>query len=288
MFFLSLRYEFTHIIIPIHQLMKKIFTLVVLAVFSLSVFAQDGGGSTEMKNFRFGATALPGLISYKPDDLKKFEKGGSTFRFGVLINAEYRFGGIFAVGFGIGLGSQGGKINFLDSVHYFVNDGEILTLANDTAPNVSGITGKIDTFKLNTRTYKGSYFILPLSLKMRTNEIGYMRYFLEPRLNIGIRKKVRADDDVVTWRSTSAVKQENLDITKDAAALKLSVTISAGGEYYLSGSTAFVFAIGYDYGLSNAVQSKSDNLVRTKDKVNKRLEQKFNQNGLILSLGILF
>ena len=267
--------------------MKKIFTLALLSFFSFSAFTQDAGGS-DMKNFRFGATGLPSIVSYKPDDLKKFAKGGSTFRFGVLINAEYSFSGNFAIGFGLGLGSQGGKINFLDSVNYFVNDVTLLSLKDDGTPDITGITGKIDTFMLKTRTYKGSYYILPISLKMRTNEIGYLRYFLEPRLNIGIRKKVRADDDVVTWGSTSAVKQENLDITKDAAALKMSVTISAGGEYYLSGSTAFVFAIGYDYGLSNTVQSKSGNLLRTKEGITKPLEQKFNQNGLVLSLGILF
>lgn len=268
--------------------MKKIFTFILLSVFSFSLFAQEGGGGSDMKNFRFGITGLPAIVSYKPDDLKKFAKEGSTFRFGVLINAEYSFSGNFAVGFGLGLGSHGGKVNFLDTVQYFVNDGEILQLDDNGAPNTTGISGKVDTFMLKTRTYKGSYYVLPISLKMRTNEIGYLRYFVEPRLNIGIRKKVRADDDVITWGSSSAVKQENLDITKDAAALKMSVTISAGGEYYLSGSTAFVFALGYDYGLSNAVQNTSGNLLRIKDKIPKRLDQKFSQNGLILSLGILF
>lgn len=267
--------------------MKKIFFLTLLASFSLLSFAQESA-SSEMKNFRFGVTGLPGFVSYKPDDLKKFSKGGTTFRFGVLINAEYSFSGNFALGFGIGLGSHGAKINFLDSVNYFVNDGALIELNDDGTPNFTGITGKVDTFMLKTRTYKGSYYVLPISLKMRTNEIGYLRYFVEPRFNIGIRKKVRADDDVVAWGSTNAIKQENLDITSDAAAIKTSVTISAGGEYYLSGSTAFVFALGYDYGLSNTVQKKSGNLLRTKDGVVKPLEQKFNQNGLILSLGILF
>ena len=270
--------------------MKKVFTISLLVLFSLPLFANDKKREgDDMKNFRFGVTALPSFVSYKPDDLKKFSKEGATFRFGVLINAEYSFSGNFAIGFGLGLGSGGGKINFLDSVRYYVNDGEIIPL-KDGAPDFTGLTGKVDTFLLKTRTYKASYYIFPISLKMRTGEIGYMRYFIEPRFNIGIRKKVRADDDVVNWGSGSsnAIKQENLDITKDMAALKMSVTISGGGEYYLSGSTAFVFAIGYDYGLSNAVQSKSGNLLRTKEGITKPLEQKFNQNGFIISLGILF
>ncbi|MBI4947738.1 MAG: outer membrane beta-barrel protein [Bacteroidetes bacterium] len=264
--------------------MKKILSFSLLVLFCTGLFAQEKSGSKDMKNFRFGVTALPSLVSYKPDDLKKFEKGGTTFRFGVLVNAEYSFSGNFALGFGIGIGSCGGKIKFIDSTHYYVNDGEIIQV-KDTS-NI--LTGKIEQFLLKTRTYKASYYSIPISLKMRTNEIGYMRYFVEPRLNINIRKKVRADDDVVNWNSTNAVKEENLDITKDMALLKISATLSAGGEYYLSGSTAFVFAIGYDYGLSNAVQKESGNLLRTKDNVVKPLEQKFNQNGIVLSLGILF
>lgn len=266
--------------------MKKVFTISILFLFSAAAFGQDAK-SSDMKNFRFGVTALPSFMWYKPDDLKKFENKGVAFRFGVLINAEYSFSGNFAVGFGIGLGSCGGKINFLDSVHYYVNDGEIISLSDKDFAN---LMLKADTFLLKTRAYKASYYTIPISLKMRTSEIGYMRYFVEPRFNIGIKKKVRVDDDVVNWGSGSsnAIKQENLDITKDMAKLKMSVTISGGGEYYLSGSTAFVFAIGYDYGLSNAVQKISDNLIRTKDGEPKPLEQKFAQNGLIISLGILF
>ncbi len=272
--------------------MKKVFTISLLVLVSLSVFAKDKKREgDDMKNFRFGVTALPSFVSYKPDDLQKFGKGGTTFRFGVLINAEYSFSGNFALGFGIGLGSGGGKINFKDSVHYFYNDGKIISLINNAVPDTSGLTGTIDHYLLKTRTYKASYYNIPISLKMRTNEIGYMRYFVEPRFTIGIRKKVRADDDVVTWGpgSSTVVENPNVDITKDMATFKMSATISGGGEYYLSGSTAFVFAIGYDYGLSNAVQKTSDNLLRFKDKVDKgSLEQKFNQNGLVISLGLLF
>ena len=268
--------------------MKKLFTIALLGLFSISAFAQDKGG--EMKNFRFGVTALPALTWYKPDEVKKFENKGAAFRFGVLINGEFSFSDNFAIGFGIGLSSSGGKVNFLDSVHYHVYDGEIISLSK---PDTGSITSKTEHYLLNTREYKASYYMVPISLKMRTNEIGYMRYFFEPRLNIGIRKKVRADDDVVSWGSSNKVKQENIDITPDMAFLKTSVTLSGGGEYYLSGSTAFVFSIGYDYGLSNAMQKESDNLQRTKGNPSvaantKPLEQKFTQNGFIISLGILF
>ena len=267
--------------------MKKVFTISLLLLFSASIVSRAGEDG-ELKNFRFGVTALPSVFGYKPDDTKKFEKGGSAIGFGVLINAEWSFASHAALGFGIGLGSSGGKIDFLDTVQYYVNDGDILKLKDNKA-DLTGLSGKTDTFYLKTRTYKSSYYSLPIGLKMRTNEIGYMRYFLEPRLNIGIRKKVRADDDVINvGGSTNVVQNQDLNISTDMAAFRMSVTVSGGAEYAIAGSTAIVFSLGYDFGLSNVVQETSDNLLRIKDKVRKPLEQKFSQNGLTLAVGILF
>jgi hypothetical protein len=268
--------------------MKKVFTGLMLLMFSISLVSK--AGDDDMKKFRFGVTGSSSIFGYKPDDLKKFEKGGSRVGFGVLVNAEYSFINNVALGFGFGLCSAGGKINFKDTVQYFVNDGDVLPL-KDNKPDLSGITGKIDTFRIKSRTYKASYYCIPIALKMRTNAIGYMRYFLEPRLNIGIRKKVRADDKVInlnTAGSTSEVGNSDLNISADMAATTMSLAISGGVEYSLAGSTALVVSLGYDLGLSNVVQTDSDNLLRTKDKVRKNVEQKFNQNGVTLSVGILF
>ena len=267
--------------------MKKIFYLFILSAFSSAVFAGDG----DMKNFRFGVTGLGSLMWYKPDDLKKFDKkGGNVLRGGAMINAEYSSAtGRFALGFGIGIGTLGGKINFLDSVHYYFVDDAIVR-PNDPNINVK----PTNHYLLKTREYKATYFHIPISLKMRTNEIGYMRYFAEPRLNIGIKKKVRANDEVLAWGSSgSTVTNPNVDITDDMANLRMSFTISGGAEYYLSGSTAVVFTIGYDLGLSNSVQGTSDYLLRTKGDYTvasntNLLDQKFAQNAVTLSVGILF
>jgi len=260
--------------------MKNLFTISLLVLFTFSSFAQDAK-SEDVKNFRFGVSALPALNWYKPADLKKFKNEGVVARLGVLLNAEYSFSGNFAFGFGIGITSAGGKISFLDSVGYKLDDDKMLAWnSNSTA------TSK--TYLLKTRGYRASYFLLPVSLKMRTHEIGYMRYFFEPRFNLGIRKNVKADDEVDDWGSTSGNKQEDINISDDMSPLCLSVTLSGGGEYYISGSTALVFALGYHYGLSNTVQGKSENLLRTKNGAPTQLEQKFAQNGIALSVGILF
>lgn len=272
--------------------MKKIFFTVLVSVFAISLFAQD----KEMKNLRFGATVIPSLSWYKPDNLKKFESNGVVARFGVLLNGEYSFSGNFAFGFGLGLNSGGGKMTFLDTARYYFNDDAIISAAD-----TNGLKGQYSHYKLNDRLYNASYYVLPFSLKMRTNEIGYMRYFMEPRLSISIRKKVRVDDDVITLSTADSAgfssppftgptygqtaNQTDLDVTKDMSFLKFSVTISAGGEYYMSGSTALVFALGYDYGLSNAVQKKSEFLIRNDGAA---VEQKFTQHGVVLTVGILF
>lgn len=270
--------------------MKKLFTISFLFVFASTTFAQDAKSSA-IKNLRFGGTIIPSLTWYKPDNLKKFSSDGAIARFGVLINGEYSFSGNFAFGFGIGLNSGGGKMNFLDTAHYYFNNDAIITL-EDTA----NLLGKYSHYRLNTRTYNASYFILPISIKMRTNEIGFMRYFFQPSINLNIRKKVRADDDLTTISTGptngQTANQKDLDITDDMGFLRLSTTLSAGGEYYLSGSTALVFAVGYDYGFSDVVKKKSDYLLKTpyaSGGVNMLpTEQKFIQHGVIITVGVLF
>lgn len=272
--------------------MKKVFTGLMLVMFSASLVSKAGDG--DMKNFRFGVTTLSSLNWYKPDNLKKFSSEGSVFRFGILLNGEYSFSENFAIGFGIGLGSAGGKINFTgssnnDTVHYYYNDDNGLIPLADTA----GLKGKWEHYKLIDRMYNASYYLIPLSMKMRTNEIGHMRYFFEPRLNIGLRNKVRANDNVVSLKAGGqSGNQKDLDITSDMSFFRLGVILSAGGEYYLAGSTALTFAIGYDYGLSNVVQNQSDVLLKTpyaSDNVTpKAIEQKFAQGGVVLAVGILF
>lgn len=270
--------------------MKKLFTAVLICTYSLSLLAGDG----DIKNFRFGVTTLTSLNWYKPDNLKKFSNDGSVFRFGVLLNGEYSFSENFAIGFGIGLGSAGGKIDFTgnskqDTVHYYYNDDQgLLTSIADTG----SLNGKWEHFRLISRSYNASYYSLPISLKMRTNEIGYMRYFFEPRLNIGIRNKVRSNDNVYSIKSGQSSTQKNLDITNDMSLFRMGVVLSGGGEYYLSGSTALTFSLGYDYGLTNVVTKNSKNLYRTAYAANatepKPLEQKFMQGGIVLAIGLLF
>src|ERR1035437_8528319 len=134
--------------------MKKILAFSVLLLFCSGLFAQDSGGSKDMKNFRFGVTVLPALNWYKPADLKKFKNEGIVGRLGVLINAEYSFGSNFAIGFGIGITSAGGKISFLDSVRYAIADDKVLTWNDNT-------TSALKNYKLKTRDYKSSYYLIP-------------------------------------------------------------------------------------------------------------------------------
>ena len=279
--------------------MKKILALPFVLLFCSSLFAQSG----DVKSFRFGGTILPSLYWYSPDNVKKFKGDGSTAHFGVLINAEYSFSSNFAVGFGIGLSGGGGTIAFQDTAHYYFNDDAIIKLG-DTIHN------KFTHYKLNSRTYKATYYIIPISLKMRTNEIGHIRYFFQPGVNLGLRQKVRADDELSTLSNSvpnktpygplsssvpQSASQTDLDISDDMSFFTFSAVISAGCEYYLSGSTAVVFSLGYDYGLSNVVSGTSAYLMKTPmasnatdGKTMHEVDQKFYQQGLILSIGILF
>lgn len=257
---------------------KKFFPILITSLFTIGAYAQEN----ELKNFRFGGDLVTSLSWYKPDNLKKFASGGVTPHLGGGLTAEFRLASNFAFNFGLQIVSDGGKVTFTDTAsYYFSNDGFI------TISDTNGLMGKYEAYKLNERKYKATYFNIPFGIKMRTKEIGMMRYFLQIGFNTGIRKKVKVNDELTSLKTKQSTSQTDLDNTKDMAILKFSANFYAGAEYYISGSTALVFGLGYDYGLSNIVQKKSEYLLRNGNPP-PPLEQKFNANAVQLHIGVLF
>ena len=77
--------------------------------------------------------------------------------------------------------------------------------------------------------------------------------------------------------------------TKYLIAHKLAALLVIGLGFYFGISKfewiAIVFAIGFDYGLSNVVQKNSEYLIRNDGKA---VEQQFIQHGVTLTVGVLF
>ncbi len=271
--------------------MKKI-ALLAICLFSLSlVKAQD-----EEKSFRFGLRIDPSMNWYKVDNEKKFESAGSSVGFGWGLHTEIKLSENASWTNAIGLFYDKGNINYKvssstgDSVYYMLNgDDEQQEFTSDT---MSTLPTGASIYRLGTRSYTVNYAHLQTCIKMKTKEIGYITYFGQFGLNLGIKTKARANDDSEVFASpnwTNSAK-EKIDVTKDAAFMKLGINIGFGLEFNISGSTSAFACLSYNHGFTNAVGKKSDFLKTTDDTTGKwiDIEQKFTARNIALTVGILF
>ena len=289
-------------------MIKKI-SILFIAVLGLQFAnAQDEG-----KSFRFGLRLDPSINWLKVDNEKKFENGGVGVGFGWGLHTEIKLSENASWTNAIGLFYDKGKVNYGltsttgDSVYYLLNGDDVLeefpgTEYNDTLP--TGTT----QYRLGTRSYTVNYAHLQTCIKMKTKEIGMITYFGQFGLNLGIKTKARANDLAQartgvtltgdTWASEA--EKEKIDITKDAAFMKLGINIGFGMEFNISGTTSAFAILSYNHGFTNVVSKNSDFLKSTDDndkiylpnstvgKTITDIDQKFTARNIALTVGILF
>lgn len=120
-------------------------------------------------------------------------------------------------------------------------------------------------------TYKFQYINVPLMLKMRTNEIGYFRYYAEFGMNFGFMIRSKADirasslelknvnindpdpEDEFTLNDASSGKNLNDEVRFFRSAL----LVGAGIQYNIFGNTQLVAGLRYENSFSNFVKEDS-------------------------------
>lgn len=266
---------------------KALFLVLALAFGGKTLIAQDGG-ENDLKNFRFGLKTSGMLTWYAPDDKKKFESGGVSAKGGYGLMMEFRLNKVAVIATGLQVDYDGGKLNMLDTNFYFLSkDSEFLTRADSTA-NTS-------KWKVNTRTYRTNYLTIPLTLKLKTPEIGYLTYYGQFGINASFRLKSRVDDDLYavsggTYNQTFGAKsnQTDLENTKDMQMFKFALNVGGGAEWNLSGSTSLVFGLNWYNGFSNVLKNDSEFLFRTQSNQFVATKQKARSSAIALTVGVLF
>jgi len=247
--------------------MKKIalFTLLFSFLFICSsVKAQES--ENNLKNFRFGLHATPSIVWYKPDNAKIYDSNGSKLKFAYGLLAEFKLNKVASFATGLNINYSGGKLNFVqDSIYYAIEN---------------------DKFFIKSRSFNTVYVDIPITLKMKTPEIGAMTYFGQFGINMGVLTKGRADDKgTMNSLLSSEVKSENVDITKDMSFMSIGLNIGGGTEYNLAGTTSLVFSVNYHNGFTNILQKKSEYLI---DKKGNPLSMDVQSNYISLTIGVLF
>lgn len=177
--------------------------------------AQDG------KPVRFGLSVAPNIGWISPDK-KDIKSDGSVMGFNFGLLADFRLGNDnYALGTGLFYMTKvGGKFTYV--------------------PNDSS------SFQVNARM---QYVQLPLTMKLKTNEIGYITYFGLIGADLGLNVGAKADHTHKSGRTTTEVSDD--DFSDNVSLFRAGLKVGGGLEYNFSGNTSAVVGITYNNGFTN-------------------------------------
>lgn len=278
-----------------HQEMKKSI-LIALTVCAFSIQAQ----TQDFKPWRLALHVDPNVSWMKPNN-NKIEGGDTKLKFGFGIAVDKMFTENYAFGTGLNILNTGGQLTYLYTGG-FKKDGET---------NNTEVIGEL------TRTYNLKYLEIPLTLKMRTNEIGYMTYWAQFGVGLGFNIGAKGDDEVkfrkekfsipddpntegineanTGWRDSEIKSRlyEDNEIKDDIGLFRTSLIIAAGVEYNLSGNASVVAGVTFNNGFNNILKGQgvltndADNISYTGITPDKYKLKAIN-NMLMLNVGVLF
>ncbi len=169
-------------------------------------------------------------ISWMSTDSRRVEPDGSMFGFNAGLVTDIFFADNYAFSTGISIWKTGGNLNFLDSTSIDFGGGDTEILPPDTRV-----------------TYHMQYITIPLGLKLKTNEIGYIRFYAHLGINNHINIKATAD------ASSGNINGDN--IKNEIQIYNMSYFIGGGMEYSLGGNTALITGIYYTNGILDLAET---------------------------------
>jgi len=238
--------------------MKRVAILIIglLSVFSLKIYGQNDEALTEFKFFRAGMYGTTG-ITWMKSDMKDWTNEGVRFGYGYGFMAEFALAPniVIASGFDVMYGS--GKLKFADTLWSY-----------DIYTNQQSDINSL---------YKIQYLQIPITIKMRTNEINYFRYYMRLGTSLGFRIGTKYTEEISAKDGSFDYRPYDNEKAIDRVPLfRASFDVGGGIEYSLGGTTALLAEIYFNNGLTNSL--KEYNNFKYNAKVNY----------LMLRVGVLF
>lgn len=215
--------------------MKKAFvTTVLIALMAAPALAQSSEGP------RFGLKFSPNLSWMRPDS-KELKSEGTRlgYSFGLLMEFPIGEQGNYRFATGAFLYNQGGK---------FSADHEYRT-----APGAALQTKNLIT------DIKLRYVEVPLTMKLMTSEIGYIRYYGQIGFSAAFNIRAKADQEVPVYDVSGVYTTgfENLtdeDIKDNINLFKAGLIVGGGLEFNFSGNTSLLAGITYNNSFTNVLK----------------------------------
>jgi hypothetical protein len=251
---MSIRAEIFSTFVVLNQnkkiFMRKIILSLIVFVFMSSIVTAQ---STD-RTFRFGVYGDLGTSWAKPK-IDGYNYNGITSAYGYGLLFDYYFTKNYVFNSGLYVDYIGGKLSF------------------DENKTIDGILKS----GIMNRKYAIQYLEIPIALKLKTNEIGYLRYFVQLGFNTGFRLKAKGTDEFEY--AASVTKPETTSITKQVSFFKLSFVAGLGAEYEINSSISAFGQLNFNNGLSDYLSGSN---------VQTGIKEKAILNKLGLTVGLIF
>ncbi|MGB0136706.1 MAG: porin family protein [Flavobacteriales bacterium] len=269
--------------------MKQFVLAAAVALFATSVSAQA------FRKYKISFRTNPNIGWMVPQN-NNLETLGSSLSFGFGVSTDILFTENYAIGTGLNFERMGGKLNYFAEV----------TESDGTRTPPLHVVDRERVFSLR-------YIEIPLTLKLRTNEIGYVTYWGQFGFGLGVNWRAMASD-VDDYRHSNldgvvsdwgpaldesstypSVTTENIDIQDEVKLFRTSLIVGGGVEYSLSGTTSLVLGVTVNNGFINVFNKNAEGIERNADDEVvedpdglKTFELKATNNTIGLTIGLLF
>lgn len=284
--------------------MKQILTITALALVTSCVFAQDDAAS---KKVRFGLMVSPSVNWLKSGE-KITEPNGVAMKFGGGLALEFRLTDVAVFATGLMINTGGGKVKYNNDLsgnpsssyvgyYYDKENEEIADYLTAYGDQTTAGMNRYEPCLLDERKYAITYVTLPLTLKLRTKEIGALKYYGMFGVNSSFRVAAKATDQVrkvssITGNYLSAETISKTDVKNDVSLFHAALNMGLGVEWNLSGTTSLVIGANYLLGFTNVAKKESDYIYKQTEGGSPNwgvpLKQNLKSNSIALTIGVLF
>lgn len=199
--------------------MKKYTFILILLLFSGCLFAQK---------FSFSIVLDP-QITWLRTELDDVRNDGSVFGINGGVVFDRYFTENYAFSTGISLWQTGGKLLFTEGMDIQFRSGE-------------------ETLEPNTSmTYRLQYLTIPFSLKLNSNEIGYVSFFA----HVGINNHISVGKSA----SVESMDINKVGIPEEINIYSMSYFFGGGCEYSLGGNTSLLGGLYFTSGFWDITSS---------------------------------
>ena len=266
--------------------MKNLLLVLLVGTVAFEGYAQDQAvGPKLRKKFRIGFNLSPSIDFFQPNT-EGVSSEAVKAKFGYGMMAEYAFTNNYAIAFGLEHKMAGAALDFRDGdVRYFDQSDK-------------------GEYQLNARTYRYDYVIIPITLKLMTNEIGYFTYFGQFGADISVLAAAKVKDERRAVADTSTIPNVVSEVFGDigetdftgrydqAMFINVRLRIGAGFEWNFSGNTSLVVSVSYHNGFIDLMRDPDSDkvgLYRYDDARNRvPFEMSSNLHHVALNVGVLF